>query len=165
MNPVSHLLRHGRSQEAVSFATTEVNANPRSPRAFAVLAHALMSRREYDAAERAVSWAIGLSPREPGLHFLRTRVNFARGHFEAALSDAQLATQESDDSNDHFYTKSCLLLGAACLVRLGHRDQAREVLKRVDEDVKVMAGTLLTHSSVAEQAGLSIGRLSGGLEM
>ena len=165
MNPVSELLRRGRSRDAVKFAETEVSANPRSPLPFAMLAHALMARREYDAAERAVSSAIKLSPHDPGLHFLRTRVNYARGQFEAALSDSLLAAQESVPSDDHFYTKSCLLLGAACLAQLGQGEQALEVLKKVEGDVKVRAGALLTLSMVAEQAGSSSGRASGGMTM
>ena len=165
MNRVSQLLKQGRATDAVTSAKEGVSSAPENTKAYSTLVHALMGARDYDTAEQVVSKAIVLAPHEPALRFLRTRVNFARGQFEAALSDAALAINQSERLGYHFYTKSCLLLEAACLGKLGEPQRAIELLQRVGDDVKVSAGQLLTRGSVLKQLGIPLGQGNRGEPM
>lgn len=162
MTIVSELLRKGRARDAVAVARKTVSSAPGDTAAYATLAHALMGHRDYDAAERAVSTALQLAPGEPALLFLRTRVNFARGRFEDARADASLALTASQKLGNHFYTESCRLLEAACLSKVGERQRAVQVLQGIGDDVKVMAGQLLTRDSVLQQAMAPAGQGSPG---
>ncbi|MBN8929205.1 MAG: hypothetical protein BGO51_01630 [Rhodospirillales bacterium 69-11] len=61
------LIRQGRLPEGVAEARRATEVDPGNPKAFGFLAHALTLAGEIEAAEAAVSTAIGLDPRDEAL--------------------------------------------------------------------------------------------------
>lgn len=152
MNQVVDLLRQGQADSAVTLARRHVSLAPGDNVSLSGLAHALMGKRRYDEALNAASRAIALAPSDLSLLFLRTRVNYARGDYSAALQDALQAVEQSQAMGDHFFVDSCLLLAASCQVKLGNEQAALDVLARLGEDVKVRAGKLISRDSVFQDA-------------
>lgn len=152
MNQVVSLLRQRRADDAVTVARQQVSTAPLDTATLSGLAHALMGKRQYDEALDTASRAIELAPDDVSLRFLRTRVNYARGDYRAALRDALEAAEKSQEVGDHFFIDSCLLLAASCQVKLGRQKEALDVLAGLGEGVKVRAGKLVTREAVYQDA-------------
>lgn len=160
---VTALMRAGKQAEAFEQAQRFVGHYPESARAHSTLAHVLMAMGQLDAADEAAAAAARLAEDEPAFHFLHARTRFALSDYGYAFTEAVACAQRSVTAGDPYYLQSCALLAAACMVELGHFEEASKMLSQVDDNCTVRApGRVLTRASVADQAsGLVFGQHAG----
>lgn len=147
---VVELLRAGRKAEALSAAWDSVREH-QSAKAFAELAHAELSHKDYLAAYHAAERAVKAEPSEPAYHFLWSRTATAAQQFERAIQEAKTTRVLSRELQSDYYVQSAALLAAWGSAQLGLADDARRELSQVSDNVKVMADRLLSPSLVEQR--------------
>lgn len=144
---VATLLRQGNIEKAVSRAK-QIAESENTGESYSDLTYAFLGARNVEAALEAATSAVRSNPREPAFRFLRARIEFMHGNAARAFHDAQRSVKYSEELHNEYYVASSQLLAAASLVKLSRLQDARAILERVNEDVQVFAGELITRASV-----------------
>ncbi|HVJ90912.1 MAG TPA: DUF3658 domain-containing protein [Labilithrix sp.] len=129
---------------------------PEKPKVWCTLACAHEARGDHAAAIAAVTRAMALDAREPGLFLDRGHYALNAGDYERAAADFSQGLALHDEPNWDFYCEMLHFMRAAAFYRLGKKAEALADLAHVRDDYVLWKGELWSKLELLVLCGASV---------